>query len=250
MDFTPLLSAAADTFGGIEIYMSGSAFTPTSLETNYGKKIGDLTTNTQFRKYDKQQINFKPDADGVGNLVYVVKGGVWHISDISLRAAQESSFSPNEITLTVNVPVKINNETFDFKFELYDINNNYVPVLLEKEFTFSGGNDVDVRRDLQLNVSNNSFNFSTASVFPQFVTIDFTKTGLTGSVTFQSQSVDVNGNLITGTPKPGTLDYVDVDTRTLSLANFTGSSALGVTVGAITYTASCEDGIGDKSVIL
>ena len=241
LDYTPLLSAAADTFGGIEIYMSGSAFTPSSLETNYGKKIGELTTNTQFRKYDKQQINFKPDSDGVGNLVYVVKGGVWHISDISLRAAQESSFSPNEITLTVNVPVKINNETFDFKFELYDINNNYVPVLLEEEFTFSGGNDVDVRRDLQLNVSNNSFNFSTASVFPQFVTIDFTKTGLTGSVTFQSQSVDVNGNLITGTPKPGTLDYVDVDTRTLSLANFTGSSALGVTVGAITYTASCED---------
>ena len=241
LDFTPLLSAAADTFGGIEVYMSGSAFTPTSLETNYGKKIGDLTTNTQFRKYDKQQINFKPDADGVGNLVYVVKGGVWHISDISLRAAQESSFSPNEITLTVNVPVKINNETFDFKFELYDINNNYVPVLLEEEFTFTGGNDVDVRRDLQLNVSNNSFNFSTASIFPQLITIDFTKTGLTGSVTFQSQSVDVNGNLITGTPKPGTLDYVDVDTRTLSLPNFTGSSALGVTVGAITYTASCED---------
>ena len=241
LDFTPLLSAAADTFGGIEVYMSGSAFTPTSLETNYGKKIGNLTTNTQFRKYDKQQINFKPDADGVGNLVYVVKGGVWHISDISLRAAQESSFSPNEITLTVNVPVKINNETFDFKFELYDINNNYVPVLLEEEFTFTGGNDVDVRRDLQLNISNNSFNFSTASIFPQLITIDFTKTGLTGSVTFQSQSVDVNGNLITGTPKPGTLDYVDVDTRTLSLPNFTGSSALGVTVGAITYTASCED---------
>jgi hypothetical protein len=241
LDFTPLLSAAADTFGGIEVYMSGSSFTPTDRTTNYGKKIGELTTNSQFRKYDKQQINFKPDADGVGNLVYVIKGGVWHVSDISLRAAQESSFSPNEITLTVNVPVKINNETFDFKFELYDINNNYVPVLLEKEFTFTGGNDVSVRRDLQLNVSNNSFNFSTASIFPQLITIDFTKTGLTGSVTFQSQSVDVNGTLITGTPKPGTLDYVDVDTRTLSLANFTGSSTLGVTVGAISYTASCED---------
>ncbi len=241
LDFTPLLSAAADTFGGIEVYMSGSSFTPTDRNTNYGKKIGELTTNTQFRKYDKQQINFKPDSDGVGNLVYVVKGGVWHIGDISLRAAQESSFSPNEITLTVNVPVKINNETFDFKFELYDINNNYVPVLLEKEFTFTGGNDVSVGRNLELNVSNTSFNFSTQSAFPQFVTIDWTTTGLTGSVTFKSQSVDINGNLITGTPQPGTLDYVDVDTRTLSLGNFTGSSALGATVGAISYTASCED---------
>lgn len=241
LDFTPLLSSANDSVGIIEVYMSGSSFVPTSLETKYGKKVGELTTNTSFRKYDKQQINFKPDNDGDGNLVFVIKSGVWHIADISLRAAQESSFSPNEITLTVNVPVKINNETFDFKFELYDINNNYVPVLLEKEFTFVGGNDVGVSRDLRLNVSNNSFNFSTASAFPSIITIDYTTSGMTGSVTFQSQSVDVNGNLIVGTPQPGTLDYVDIDTRTLSLANFTGSSALGVTVGAISYTASCED---------
>ena len=241
LDYTPLLVSAAQTFGGIDIYMSGSAFVTDSLTNRYGKQIGKLTSNSQFKKYDKQQINFKPDNDGNGALVFIIKGGTWHIADVSLRAAQESSFSPNEIILTANVPVKINNETFDFKFELYDINNTFVPVLLEKSFTFTGGNDVTVRRDLQLNVSNTSFNFSTGSVFPSQITIDFTKLGLTGSVSFASQSVDINGNPITGSPKPGTLQYVDIDTRTLSLADFTGSAGLGATVGAINYTASCED---------
>jgi hypothetical protein len=241
LDYIPLLVSAAQTFGGIDIYMSGSAFTSDSLINGYGKQIGKLTSNSQFKKYDKQQINFKPDNDGNGVLVFIIKGGTWHIADVSLRAAQESSFSPNEITLTANVPVKINNETFDFKFELYDINNTFVPVLLEKTFTFTGGNDVAVRRDLQLNVSNTSFNFSTGSSFPSQITIDFTKLGLTGSVSFASQSVDINGNQINGTPQPGVLQYVDIDTRTLSLADFTGSSGLGATVGAINYTASCED---------
>ena len=241
LDYIPLLVSAAQTFGGIDIYMSGSAFVTDSLTNRYGKQIGKLASNSQFKKYDKQQINFKPDNDGNGVLVFIIKGGTWHIADVSLRAAQESSFSPNEITLTANVPVKINNETFDFKFELYDINNTFVPVLLEKSFTFTGGNDVTVRRDLQLNVSNTSFNFSTGSAFPSQITIDFTKLGLTGSVSFASQSVDINGNPITGSPKPGTLQYVDIDTRTLSLADFTGSAGLGATVGAINYTASCED---------
>lgn len=241
LDYIPLLVSAAQMFGGIDIYMSGSAFTSDSLINGYGKQIGKLTTNSQFKKYDKQQINFKPDNDGNGVLVFIIKGGTWHIANVSLRAAQESSFSPNEITLTANVPVKINNETFDFKFELYDINNTFVPVLLEKKFTFTGGNDVSVRRDLQLTVSNTSFNFSTGSAFPSRITIDFTKFGLTGSVSFTSQSVDIDGNPISGTPQPGLLQYVDIDTRTLSLADFTGSSSLGKKVGAISYTASCED---------
>jgi hypothetical protein len=241
LDYIPLLISAAQTFGGIDIYMSGSAFVTDSLTNRYGKQIGKLTSNSQFKKYDKQQINFKPDNDGNGVLVFIIKGGTWHIADVSLRAAQESSFSPNEITLTANVPVKINNETFDFKFELYDINNTFVPVLLEKTFTFTGGNDVSVRRDLQLTVSNTSFNFSTGSAFPSLITIDFTKFGLTGSVSFTSQSVDIDGNPISGTPQPGLLQYVDIDTRTLSLADFTGSSSLGKKVGAINYTASCED---------
>jgi hypothetical protein len=140
LDYTPLLSASIG-YGKIEVYGSGSAFINTSNELKYGKLLAELETPTIFKNYDKQQINFKSDSDGNGNIVFLVKSGVWQISNVSLRAAQESAFSPNEVTLVANIPTRINNETFDFKVELYDVNNNYVPVKIEKEYTFNGGND-------------------------------------------------------------------------------------------------------------
>ena len=240
LDFTPLLTSASAGVGIIEVYLSGSAFVNTTRTDTYGKKIGVVSTPTSYKKYEKQQINFKPEVDGDGKLVFIVKSGVWQLADISLRAAQESAFSPNEITLTVNVPVKINNETFDFRFEIYDINNNYVPVKIEGSHTFTGGNDLVVRRALDLNVSNTAFNFSTGSSFPQLITVYYTTSGLTGSVSFTSQSIDINGNLISATPQPGTLSTIDINTKTLPIESFTGS-LVGTTVGAISYTASCED---------
>jgi len=115
LDFTPLLSSSFG-YGKIEVYATGSAFVNTDNSTTYGKLISELETNTTFRKYDKQQLNFKPDNDGTGQLMFVGKGGTWQLSNISLRAAQESAFSPNEITLVANVPTKINNEAFDFRY--------------------------------------------------------------------------------------------------------------------------------------
>ena len=241
LDFTPLMSSSLGNYALLEIYGSGSAFVNSDNNKKFGKLLGELESNYPFRRYDKQQINFQPDNDGDGKIVFLVKGGTWQISNVSLRAAQESSFSPNEISLVVNVPTKINNETFDFKFEIYDINNNYVPILLESSSTFTGGNDVAVTRDLQLNLSNNYFNFSTSSVVPSFITIDFTKTGLTGSVTFNSSAVDTAGNDIASqVGYPGALEVIDSDTYKLTVASFTGSIN-GVTIGAINYTASCED---------
>ena len=246
LDFTPLL-VSASFYGRIEVYGSGSAFVNTNSSNDYGKLIGYLEAPSFFRKYDKQQFNFKSDIDGVGNISFVVKGGVWQLANISLRAAHESAFSPNEVTLIADVPTKINNETFDFKFEIYDLNNNYVPVLLEKTFTFTGGNDIRIKRDLTVTPTFNQFNFSTSSVFPSSILIDYTTTGMTGSVTFYSQALDTtglgitSGDLTMGSNYPGFLDYVDIDTRLLSIDNFTGSLSGGKKVGAIIYTASVEN---------
>jgi hypothetical protein len=241
LDFTPLMSSSLGNYALLEIYGSGSAFVNTNNSNNFGKFLGELETNNPFRRYDRQQINFQPDTDGEGKIVFLVKAGTWHLSGVSLRAAQESSFSPNEISLVVNVPTKINNETFDFKFEIYDVNNNYVPITLQTASVFVGGNDVAVTRNLDLNLSNNVFNFSTSSVIPSFITIDFTKTGLTGSVSFASAAVDTAGNeILPQAGFPGALEVIDVDTYKLTAASFTGSIS-GVVVGAISYTASCED---------
>ena len=241
LDFTPLMSSSLGNYALLEIYGSGSAFVNTNNSNNFGKLLGELETNNPFRRYDRQQINFRPDVDGDGKIVFLVKAGTWHLSGVSLRAAQESSFSPNEISLVVNVPTKINNETFDFKFEIYDVNNNYVPITLQTSSVFVGGNDVSVTRNLELSLSNNTFNFGDSTILPSFITIDFTKSGLTGSVTFNSSAIDNTGNDIAPqSGYPGGLEIIDSDTFKLTAESFTGSIS-GITVGAITYTASCED---------
>jgi hypothetical protein len=140
LDYTPLLSASAG-FGGLSIYASGSAFLNTNSSLPYGKLIGSLTSNQSFYRYNAQRLNFKPDNDGTGSILFVVNGGTWQLANLSLAAAQDTAFSPNEVKLTVNVPTKIANETYDFKFEVYDVNNNFVPVSLNENFTFVGGND-------------------------------------------------------------------------------------------------------------
>jgi len=245
LDFTPLLSSS-DGLAKIEIYASGSAFVDTDVATDNGKLLGSIETTKNFTRFDKQQINFNPDSNGTGNLVFLVKNGDWQISNIALRAAEESSFSPNEVTLIANVPTRINNETFDFRVEIYDINNNYIPVKIEKSYTFTGGNDLLINRNLEVNVSNNSFNFNTASAFPSTILIDYFKTALTGAVSFYSSAVDTTGAEITigdlnpSTNYPGFLIDVDSDTKQLTLENFTASLA-SKTVGAIYYTASCEN---------
>jgi hypothetical protein len=45
------------------------------------------------------------------------------------------------------MPTVIGNETFNFKFEFYDVNNNYVPVFVTQSATFTGGTipgDIDI----------------------------------------------------------------------------------------------------------
>ncbi len=37
------------------------------------------------------------------------------------------------------MPTVLGNETFNFKFEFYDVNNNYVPVAVTQSLTFTGG---------------------------------------------------------------------------------------------------------------
>ena len=41
-----------------------------------------------------------------------------------LETPQDTSFSPDEFTIIQDIPRKTLTETFDFRFEFYDVNNN------------------------------------------------------------------------------------------------------------------------------
>jgi hypothetical protein len=248
LDFsTTLLSSSFDN-PKIEIYGSGSAFLNTNSDIRLGKLLGEFEAGKAGRVFDKQQINFKSDDTSNGTILFAVYQGDWYLSNLSLRAAEETSFSPNELSLNVAVSTKVKNDTFDFKFEFYDINNNYVPVSLNQEFTFTGGNDLVVRKSITVTPDGNLFSFSGSgeSVGVSSINFDIEKVSLTGSTIFYSSAFDENGDYILPSTYasqpfyPGLLTNVTATSATLNVANFTGSLA-SPKVTRILYTASCED---------
>jgi hypothetical protein len=248
LDFSLLLQSSSFGYGKLNVFGVGPAFVVEDSDLGYGKLLGEFNVSESFRRFDKQQINFKPDTDGQGQIFFNIHQGEWYLSNISLRASQETNFSPNEVTLNVNVPTKVNNDTYDFRFEFYDINNNYVPVTLEKEITFTGGTDTIVQKSLTVTPDNTLFSFSGSgeTIGVSSINFDISKIGLTGSVTFYSSAFDANGDYINPSVYasepfyPGLLTNVTETSATLLVSNFTGSISSSK-ISRVQYTASCED---------
>ena len=66
--------------------------------------------------------------------------GRFLFSKLSLKNAEESSYSPDEYTAIVDIPRKNPTEQFDFRVEFYDINNNFIPIKVEQSVPFTKGN--------------------------------------------------------------------------------------------------------------
>ena len=236
----------------LKVYLSGSfGDSPTSQTI---KNIGSSNELLQ-----KTFINENIIANDISSsqLYFEVKGNDWLISDISLRAAQETSFSPDEITFIQSVPKTLAEETFDFRFEFYDINNNYIPVLVEETKTFTGGNLNLFTKELILTPNQLYFAFDSASapanpLPPTNIFIDVEKRVITGSVTFTSGAYDEFGNLLSssqyvGGTFPGLLTDREKDIVKLNVSDFTGSRD-DITVQYIEYTGEVE-GVTDSFVI-
>lgn len=217
------------------------------------------SSNPYLQKTNINENFIAQEFDANSKLYFEVKGNGWYISDISLRASQETSFSPDEITFIQPIPRTLTSETFDFRFEFYDINNNYIPVTVEATKTFNGGNLIGGgTKSISLVPTTLFFTFDSASapIPPTSIILQVKKQFLTGSTTITSQSFDVDNNLLsssqyTGGQFPGFLiDNLD-DTYTLTVESFTGSVANPqpeIVVQYIQYTAESE-GLTDSVII-
>jgi hypothetical protein len=240
LNFKTLLSGSEGTSQSIRAYFSGSNY-----EQNFLTTSGSAIYNT--RQSVSQNILANTTANDT-HLKFDITGGDWYISNVSLKNAQDTSFSPDEFTLIQDIPRKLARETFDFKFEFYDINNNYIPVDVITTKTFTGGNDFPSSdKLLTFESDRNAFRFSSGSIGnPPFQQIQFktSTNNLTGSVTYASAAFDVDGAYInpssyTGT-YPGTLTNVTPAGAIITIANFSGSDD-SITVGSIVYTSSIEE---------
>ena len=241
---------SSSTSSNLGIYLSW-----VSSSTTFTSSLATLTGTQPTKNLLDTIIPFKIDRDYPSASLYFSQSqGEWHLGNISLKLSQDTAFSPDEISFVTTMPTDINNQTYNFKFEFYDVNNNYVPVAVTQSAVFTGGNAGATAKLLTFQTDRSAFRFSTGSYGnPANQTVKFStqKTNLTGSLTYASSAFDIGGNYITpasyaGT-YPGTLTNVSDNGALLTIANFSGSVA-SVLVGSIVYTASCENFIEYETI--
>jgi hypothetical protein len=262
LNFNVKKEAVGNINNYIEAYLSGSKITTVGgIPFVSQVKQNIVTLKTQNSLLQKQNITKNIKAEKIDNakLYFDVKGSDWYIADISLKASQETAFSPDEITFIQSVPRNLPAETFIYRFEFYDINNNYIPVLVEETKTFDGGNLQTIRKQLRLVASSTGFQFDSGSnpVPPTIITIEEQKTLLTGSVHYTSQSFDFFGNslsssqytqsiyqhpipLYSGSGQyPGVLQGIGTSNVFMRVQDFTGSRT-DINVQLVKITGECE----------
>lgn len=113
----------------LEIYLvpvSGST-TRVLDENTRGQLIGTINPSNEFQKqnFGVVELNFVPRIKeyGLYGLRFVVYGGFWSIANISLKAATEPFFSPDEITALIPI-TNYKNNILTFRLEYLDVNNN------------------------------------------------------------------------------------------------------------------------------
>jgi hypothetical protein len=258
LDFNTRLLSNTDSTNYVRAFLSGSKV---NTYNNVSTTVGYEQTIKTIYGDDKSLLqkslistNFKADDITNPKLYFEVKGNGWHIADVSLKALQETSFSPNTITFVQSVPRTLEVETFDYRFKFYDVNGNYIPVIVEESKEFNGGNLQRIEKKLSLNPTSLYFQFDSGSqpIPPTVIAFNIQKTLLTGSVNFTSSSIDFFGNALSasqyiGGVFPGTLNLTNPDIPILTVANFTGSRD-DIDVQLVTFTGECE-GVTDTVTI-
>lgn len=247
LTFKTLYSGSVDNSKSLRAYLSSS---------NYIQEFLTLSGSAIYQtKQDISQniIAIPTSSLADAKLVFEFNGSGWHVSNVSLKNAQETSFSPDEFTIVQDVAKNVASETFDFRFEFYDINNNYIPVDVFSSKTFTGGNNfISSAKLLTFDSDRNSFRFATGSIGnPIFQTIGFTvsRQNLVGPVTFGRSVFDLTGSYIDPSvytsavggpfPYPGEPTNPNENGFIAHIDEFTGSLQ-NIIVGSITYTASCD----------
>ena len=125
---------------------SNSPFTSMSIDTQTAS-LAEVGVNGLGNKIAVQK-NFFSELDGNCTLFVsastTAASGNFNVSRLSIKNAEQTAFSPDEFTAIIDIPRRNPTEQFDFRTEFYDINNNYIPVSIEKTKKFTGGNQAKV----------------------------------------------------------------------------------------------------------
>jgi hypothetical protein len=105
-------------------------------------EIGSFEAELPTKNYDTTTFPFTLiKSEPTASLYLSQSAGNWNVGNITLKISEDTAFSPSQVSFITAMPTVIGNETFNFKFEFYDVNNNYVPVAVTGSKLFTGGNN-------------------------------------------------------------------------------------------------------------
>jgi hypothetical protein len=177
----------------------------------------------------------------------------WHVGNISLNLSQDTAFSPNEVNFITSMPTVLGNETFNFKFEFYDINNNYVPVAVTASALFTGGNNNAGGTLLLISSSTSASNAALLELSQSISgTISFTSQSVSSSISITSASLQ-SSSLYISASLSSSISKSASDTSA-SAANFiilvsgSLSSSINIVSGSVyVLSSSVSTSIGNLS---
>ena len=210
-----------------------SSSTPSNLgiylvSGSMSSSIGTLSGISPTKNLLDTVVPFKIPTDFPSASLYFSQSqGEWHLGNISLKLSQDTAFSPDEISFVTTMPSVIGNETFNFKFEFYDVNNNYVPVAVTQSLTFTGGVNI-----------NNTLLLVSASASQSLAVLAAVSSSISGTMTVYSSSASSSVNVLSGSVS-GTIGRVS-GSISGSIYSLSGSvsSSLTLTSGSITLVSS------------
>jgi hypothetical protein len=210
------------------------AFYSSSVDSNLGiylisgstsSSIGTLYGTQPTKNLLDTVIPFKLDRNYPSASLYFSQSqGEWHLGNVSLKLSEDTVFSPDEVSFVTTMPTVLGNETFNFKFEFYDVNNNYVPVAVTQSALFNGGNN---------NVGG-TLTYISSSASSSLENLNRVSASISGTMTTYSSSASSSVGVLSGSVS-GSLVVVSGSVYTLSGSV---SGTIGVLSGSVSRSVA------------
>ncbi|NDB55348.1 hypothetical protein EB169_05905, partial [archaeon] len=184
-----------------KVYLTSTLRSGSGIANYYfTQSLTTFTGSNEFRSANKRSFNFTPPITDNWTINFestnTTANSYWHIGSVSLKASHELGFSPDEFNFIIPIDRDLERETFDFKFEFFDINNNYVPITVTSAKTFQSGNIGLIDKNIIIDTDKQFFNFSSSlegSPINQTINITGTKNRILGNLLITSQAFDTGG---------------------------------------------------------
>jgi hypothetical protein len=199
--YTLFDSSSSEPTDTLKVYFTSTLRSGSGISNYYlTQSIEEITGSNQFRNPNKRSINFIPQLTDNWTLNFdgtnSTPNSYWQVGSVSLKSSNELGYSPDAFNFIIPIDRQLEQETFDFKFEFFDINNNYVPVDVFATKQFVSGNIKLIDKEIIVDADKNYFSFDSdliATPNTQQVNISISKNRVLGDLLITSQAFDSGG---------------------------------------------------------